>query len=175
MLSSPTGRAAQRLSEVTGTPAKTIHRTLEFDPNRMGFKRDERNPLETDFLIIDEASMLDVLLANNVFRAVSPKTRVVLVGDVDQLPSVGPGNVLRDLIDSGKVPVARLTQIFRQAAESLIVQNAHKVNRGEFPWLVKPGDAQKDCYFIEAEDHEEIERLIIKSLCQSLPRRYGWN
>lgn len=175
MLASPTGRAAQRLSEVTGTPAKTIHRTLEFDPKRMGFKRDERNPLETDFLIIDEASMLDVLLANNVFKAVSPKTRVVLVGDVDQLPSVGPGNVLRDLIDSGKVPVARLTQIFRQAAESLIVQNAHKVNRGEFPWLVRPGDAQKDCYFIEAEDHEEIERLIIKSVCQSLPRRYAWN
>ena len=175
MLASPTGRAAQRLAEVTGVGARTIHRTLEFDPTRMGFKRDEMNPLDADFLIIDEASMLDVLLANHVFKAISGRTRLVFVGDVDQLPSVGPGNVLRDLIDSGAVPVVRLTQVFRQAAKSLIIQNAHRVNRGEFPWLVTPGETQQDCYFIEAQDPEEIEKLIIKSVCHSLPRRYNWN
>ncbi len=111
VLASPTGRAAQRLSEVAGAPARTIHRALEFDPSNMGFKRNESNPLDANVVIIDEASMLDVLLANHVLKAIGPDTQLILVGDVDQLPSVGPGTVLRDLIDSGRVPVVRLTQI----------------------------------------------------------------
>ena len=175
VLASPTGRAAQRLSEVAGASAKTIHRALEFDPSQMGFKRNELNPLDADVVIIDEASMLDVLLANHVLKAIAPHAQLILVGDVDQLPSVGPGTVLRDLIDSGRVPVARLTQIFRQAAESLIVQNAHKVNRGEYPALVQPGEAQVDCYFMSAEEPEEIVALITRVVAQSLPRRFGWN
>jgi exodeoxyribonuclease V alpha subunit len=173
-LGSPTGRAAQRLSEVTGREAKTIHRLLEFDPARMGFKRNDEWPLEADVSIIDEASMIDIILANNLLKAIDPNSQLVLVGDVDQLPSVGPGTVLKDLIDSGTVPVARLTQIFRQAAESLIVQNAHRVNRGEFPRLVRPGEQRSDCYFIEAEDPDELVEVIVKSVAQSLPNRFGF-
>ena len=138
-LASPTGRAAQRLAEVTGREAKTIHRLLEFDPSQMGFRRNEESPLEADVIIIDESSMIDVVLANNLLKAVDTKSQLILVGDVDQLPSVGPGTVLRDFINSGVVPVARLNQVFRQAAESLIIQNAHRINRGEFPALIAPG------------------------------------
>jgi exodeoxyribonuclease V alpha subunit len=119
--------------------------------------------------------MLDVVLANNLLKAVSPEAQLILVGDVDQLPSVGPGTVLRDLIDSKVIPVARLTKDFRQAAESLIIQNAHRVNRTEFPHLIRPGQARSDCYFIEAEEPEEILQWIIKTVATSLPRRYGWN
>lgn len=174
-LASPTGRAAQRLSEVTGREAKTIHRLLEFDPSRMNFKRDEEWPLDADVVIIDEASMIDVVLANNLLKAVDAKSQFILVGDVDQLPSVGPGTVLRDLIHSGVVPVARLTQVFRQAQESLIVQNAHRINRGEFPLLIAPGDRQSDCYFIESEDPRRIADLIVKSVASSLPKRFGYD
>lgn len=175
LLGSPTGRAAQRLSEVTGVEAKTIHRLLEFDPSQMGFKRGEEMPLEADVVVVDEASMLDVVLANNLLKAVGAEAQLILVGDVDQLPSVGPGTVLRDLIASKVVPVARLTTVFRQAAESLIIQNAHRVNRSEFPHLVRPGAALSDCYFIEAEEPDEILQWIIKTVATSLPRRYGWN
>jgi exodeoxyribonuclease V alpha subunit len=175
LLASPTGRAAQRLSDVTGREAKTIHRLLEFDPSQMAFKRNEEWPLEADVVIIDEASMIDVVLANSLFKAIHPESQLILVGDVDQLPSVGPGTVLRDLIDSGAVPVARLTQVFRQAAESLIVQNAHRINRGEFPRLVKPGEHKSDCYFIEADEPDEIVELIVKSVAQSLPGRFGYD
>ncbi len=175
LLASPTGRAAQRLYEVTGREAKTIHRLLEFDPSQMSFKRNEEWPLEADVVIIDESSMIDVILGNNLLKAVNPHSQLVLVGDVDQLPSVGPGTVLRDLIDSGAVPVARLTQIFRQAAESLIVQNAHRINNGEFPRLIKPGEQSSDCYFIEAENPEEIADLIVKSVATSLPSRFGYD
>ncbi len=174
LLASPTGRAAQRLSEVTGREAKTIHRLLEFDPSRMSFKRNEEWPLEADVVIIDESSMIDVVLANSLLKAVDRNSQLVLVGDVDQLPSVGPGTVLKDLIDSGAVPVACLTQVFRQAAESLIVQNAHRLNRGEFPRLVKPGELKSDCYFIEAEEPDEIVELIVKSVATSLPSRFGY-
>src|SRR6185503_6467058 len=125
--------------------ARTIHRLLEFDPAQLSFKRNEGMPLDADVLIVDEASMLDVLLANNLLKAIGPHAQLVLVGDVDQLPSVGPGTVLRDLIDSCVVPVARLTKVFRQAAESLIIQNAHRVNRSEFPELVRPGQGSSDC------------------------------
>jgi exodeoxyribonuclease V alpha subunit len=175
LLASPTGRAAQRLSDVTGREAKTIHRLLEFDPSQMAFKRNEEWPLEADVVIIDEASMIDVVLANSLFKAIHPESQLILVGDVDQLPSVGPGTVLRDLIESGAVPVARLTQVFRQAAESLIVQNAHRINRGEFPRLVKPGEHKSDCYFIEADEPDEIVELIVKSVASSLPGRFGYD
>ena len=175
LLASPTGRAAQRLSEVAGEEACTIHRLLEFDPSRMGFRRDETNPLEADVIIVDEASMIDVLLANSLTRAVATHSQLILVGDVDQLPSVGPGTVLRDLIDSRAVPTARLTQVFRQAAESLIIQNAHRINHGEFPALIKPGAQTTDCYFIAAEEPHEVADLIIKSVAQSLPKRFGYD
>jgi len=174
-LASPTGRAAQRLSEVTGREAKTIHRLLEFDPAAMQFKRNDVWPLETDVVIVDEASMIDIVLANNLIKAIDERSQLILVGDADQLPSVGPGAFLQDLISSGVAPVARLTQIFRQAAHSLIVQNAHQINRGEFPRLVKPGEGKSDCYFIEAEEPDEVVRLIVNSVSKSLPSRFGYD
>jgi len=174
-LASPTGRAAQRLTEVTGREAKTIHRLLEFDPAEMRFKRNDVWPLEADVVIVDEASMIDIVLANNLIKAIDEGASVILVGDADQLPSVGPGAFLQDLISSGVAPVARLTQIFRQAARSLIVQNAHQINRGEFPRLVKPGEEHSDCYSIEAEEPEEVVRLIVKSVSKSLPKRFGYD
>ncbi len=174
-LASPTGRAAQRLSEVTGREARTIHRMLEFDPSAMRFKRNDVWPLEADVVIVDEASMIDVVLANHLIKAIDERSQLILVGDADQLPSVGPGAVLQDLISSGVAPVARLTQIFRQAASSLIVQNAHRINRGEFPRLVKPGEERSDCYFIEAEDPDEVVRLIVNSVSKSLPNRFGYD
>ncbi|HYE73126.1 MAG TPA: AAA family ATPase, partial [Blastocatellia bacterium] len=138
-------------------------------------KHNEETPLPADVIVVDEASMLDVLLANSLLKAIHPLSQLILVGDVDQLPSVGPGTVLRDLIDSGVVPVARLTKVFRQAAESLIVQNAHRINRGEFPLLIKPGDKPSDCYFIEAEEPQEVTDLIVKVVSQSLPRKFGYD
>lgn len=135
VLASPTGRAAKRLSEMTGCEAKTIHRLLEFDPKTMGFKRDSDNPLAAQAIVIDEASMLDLFLAYSLLKAVPLDAQLLFVGDIDQLPSVGPGNVLRDLIGSEQVPVVRLTQVFRQAAISDIVGNAHRINNGEFPKL----------------------------------------
>ncbi len=174
-LASPTGRAAQRLSEVTGREARTIHRLLEFDPSQMAFKRGEEWPLDADVIVIDESSMIDVVLANNLLKAVDLKSQLILVGDVDQLPSVGPGTVLKDLINSGVAPVARLTQVFRQAAESLIVQNAHRINRGEYPQLIRPGERQSDCYFIEAEEPDQIVSLVVNSVAQSLPKRFGYD
>jgi exodeoxyribonuclease V alpha subunit len=134
-LAAPTGRAAQRLSEMTGLPAKTVHRLLEFDPRHGGFKRDLENPLECDAMIVDEASMLDLFLAHSLLKAIPKDAQLLLVGDIDQLPSVGAGNVLRDIIDSAKVPVVRLTQVFRQAAQSLIIRAAHDINQGKFPYL----------------------------------------
>lgn len=175
LLGSPTGRAAQRLAEVTGQEAKTIHRLLEFDPSQMAFKRRDDNPLDADVVIIDEASMIDLLLANSLLKAIAPHTQLVLVGDVDQLPSVGPGKILQDLIRSEAIPVARLSQVFRQAAESLIIQNAHRINRGDFPILVAPGAEKSDCYFIETEDPAEIVSLIVKSVVTSLPKRFGYD
>jgi exodeoxyribonuclease V alpha subunit len=129
-LAAPTGRAAQRLSEMTGQPASTLHRLLEFDPKTFGFKHDEANPMDADAIVVDEASMLDLFLAYSLMKAVKPDAQLLLVGDIDQLPSVGPGNVLRDLIVSQCVPVARLTQVFRQAQASQIVTNAHQINIG---------------------------------------------
>src|SRR5262249_28583176 len=148
---------------------------LEFDPSGTQFKRNEVWPLEADVVIVDEASMIDVVLANSLIKAIDERAQLILVGDADQLPSVGPGAVLQDLIRSGVAPVAHLTQVFRQAAESLIVQNAHRINRGEFPRLVKPGREKCDCYFIEAEEAEEVVRLIVTAVSKSLPNRFGYD
>jgi exodeoxyribonuclease V alpha subunit len=175
LLASPTGRAAKRLSEVTGKEAKTIHRLLEFSPKEGGFKRNEDNPLDADLVVIDEASMVDTILMNNLLKAVPVTATLLLVGDVDQLPSVGPGNVLKDIIASGRVETVILTEIFRQAQESLIIVNAHRVNRGEFPQL-KPQQGQRsDFYYIEKNTPEEV-LAVIKELCgKRLPNAFHLN
>ena len=152
LLAAPTGRAAKKMEEATGKPASTIHRLLEFDPRTALFKRNEENPLSASTLIIDEVSMVDILLMDSLLTAIAPGSRLVLVGDVDQLPSVGPGNVLRDLIESGVVRTARLERIYRQARESRIVVNAHRVNRGEMPII--EGDTA-DFRFVQVERGEE--------------------
>src|SRR5581483_2956219 len=148
-LCAPTGRAAKRLSETTGREAKTIHRLLEFDPSLGGFKRDAAQPLDLDLLVVDEASMVDVVLMYQLLRAVPAHACVVLVGDVDQLPSVGPGTVLADLIASRVPGVVRLTHIFRQASQSYIVRAAHAIKEGELPESAPPGGAG-DFYLVEA-------------------------
>jgi len=174
-LASPTGRAAKRLSEVTEREAKTIHRLLEFSPTEGGFKRNEEDPLDADLVIIDEVSMVDILLMNHLLKAIPPETTLILVGDVDQLPSVGPGNVLSDIIASGQVETVTLTEIFRQAQESLIIMNAHRVNRGEFPQLKPAQGRQEDFYFIERDDPEKALELV-KELCQRrLPKAFHFN
>jgi exodeoxyribonuclease V alpha subunit len=171
LLASPTGRAAKRLSEVTGRSAQTIHRLLKFDPATRGFQHNEENPLPCDVLIADEVSMLDAVMAHNLLKSVPEDAQVIFVGDVDQLPSVGAGNVLGDLIDSGVVPVCRLTQVFRQAAQSLIVTNAHRINRGEFPLLIPPKEREgKDCLFVEVEDSKAAAEMVITLATRSLPR-----
>ena len=172
VLASPTGRAAKRLSEVTGREAKTIHRLLEFSPKEGGFKRNEDNPLDADLVVIDEASMVDILLMNHLLKAIPSPATLVLVGDVDQLPSVGPGNVLKDIIASGCVETVILTEIFRQAQESLIIVNAHRVNRGEFPQLKPQPGQRSDFYYIEKNTPEEV-LSVIKELCvKRLPNAF---
>ena len=172
-LAAPTGRAAKRMSEATGREAKTIHRLLEFSPREMTFKRDFGRPLEIDALIVDEISMVDVVLMNSLMRAVPISASVVLVGDVDQLPSVGPGSVLRDTIDSGVVETVELTEIFRQARQSLIVTNAHAINAGEVPDTENARDA--DFFFIEAEDPDRVVETICDLCTERLPRAYGYD
>jgi exodeoxyribonuclease V alpha subunit len=158
LLAAPTGRAAQRMSEVIGLEAKTIHRLLEYDPVNGGFKRKEENPLQTDILIVDECSMLDVHLAAALLRAVPVNGQLVLIGDADQLPAVGAGNVLKDMISSGVVPCLKLTKVFRQAQESLIISYAHQINKGEVPRIESPfhkpqvWPEKKDCLFIDSEE-----------------------
>lgn len=170
VLASPTGRAAKRLAEVTGYPAQTIHRLLEVDPKSFQFKRNQDNPIACDTLIIDEVSMVDLYLAFALVKALPEGAQVIFVGDADQLPSVGAGNVLRDLIDSGTVPVVRLTEIFRQAAESTIITNAHRVNRGEMPDL--PPTSQwrtHDCLYIAQDDPLVAAQKLADVVCRSLP------
>ena len=170
LLASPTGRAAKRLSEVTNYPAQTIHRLLEVDPTNFGFKRNQENPLECDTLIIDEVSMVDLHLAYALVRALPENAQVILVGDADQLPSVGAGNILRDLIASGEVPVVRLTEVFRQAAESTIITNAHRVNHGEMPDLPPTSHWQHaDCLFIGQDDPIVASEKICDVVARSLP------
>lgn len=171
-LAAPTGRAAKRLSESSGEEAKTIHRLLEVDPGTFGFKRNESNPLECDLLVADECSMVDVQLADSLLRALPSGAALILVGDADQLPSVGPGNVLSDLIASGTVPVVRLTEVFRQAAASWIIRAAHSINSGRFPELPARGD-KADFYFVPEDDPEKIPDLIVDLVRRRLPRAYG--
>lgn len=170
-LASPTGRAAKRLSEATGRPAKTIHRLLEYSPVE-GFKHSDENPLDLDFLVVDEASMLDLLLTNNLLKAVRPGTRLLFVGDVDQLPSVGAGDVLRDLIGSGVVPVTRLITIFRQAAHSKIITNAHLINQGKFPDF-PAGKSEGDFFLFPAEDAAAAADWIIQVVTERIPQKFG--
>jgi len=173
-LMAPTGRAAKRLSETTGSEAATIHRALEFSPQTGGFRRNASEPLKADVIVIDEMSMVDTFLMYHLLRAVSPGARLVMVGDVHQLPAVGPGNVLKDLMDSGVVPVARLTQIYRQAQQSLIVVNAHRINQGDFPELAGLED-DKDFVFIPRQEPEAIKGTLLNLVCNELPRRYGFD
>ena len=172
-LTAPTGRAAKRLSETTGREAKTIHRLLEFSPQENGFKRNRRNPLEADVVIVDEMSMVDMVLMNRFMQAIRPGATLILIGDTDQLPSVGAGNVLRSLIDSGKIPVIKLTEIFRQAQQSMIVTNAHRINTGEFPQLTGPAD--RNFFFIEETEPEAAAELICSLISERLPRHYNYH
>ncbi len=167
-LASPTGRAAKRLGEATGREAKTIHRLLEFKPGE-GFKRNEYNPIDTDMVVIDEASMLDVILANNLLKAIGPDTHLLLVGDVDQLPSVGAGDVLGDLIDSGVTAVIRLQTIFRQAAHSLIIQNAHRINQGEMPQTPKESS---DFFLFVKQEPKEAADLLVDVVKSRIPQKF---
>ena len=171
LLAAPTGRAAKRMNDATGMEAKTIHRLLEYNPMD-GYKRNDENPLEGDALIVDECSMIDILLFYNLMKAIPSKMRLILVGDIDQLPSVGAGNVLRDIIDSQQIPVVRLTRIFRQAQSSRIVMNAHAINAGQFPNIKNGLDT--DFFFINQEDADEIVKLIIGLVRDRLPKTYGY-
>jgi exodeoxyribonuclease V alpha subunit len=172
-LCAPTGRAAKRLTEVTGLEAKTIHRLLEVNPADGRFRRGPSSPLETDLLVVDETSMVDVPLMHALVRAVPARAAVIFVGDVDQLPSVGPGQVLDDIIASGAVPVVRLTAVFRQAAASRIIVNAHRVNRGEMPELFAPAEAPSDFYFVEIGSPDEGLGKIIQIVAERIPQRFG--
>ena len=170
LLAAPTGRAAKRMSEATGMEAKTIHRLLEYNP-KDGYKRNDENPLEGDALIVDECSMIDILLMNSLTKAIPNSMRLILVGDIDQLPSVGAGNVLRDVIDSGVVPVVRLTRIFRQAQTSRIVMSAHAINAGRFPDI--SNGQSSDFFFIKEENPERVPDAIVNLVKHRLPRAYG--
>ncbi|HSU81055.1 MAG TPA: ATP-dependent RecD-like DNA helicase [Thermoanaerobaculia bacterium] len=174
LLAAPTGRAAKRLAEATGAEATTLHRLLEFNPQTRQFDRNREHPLSCDLLIVDEASMLDTVLAYHVLRAVPDHGRLILVGDVDQLPSVGPGRVLADLIRSEAVEVVRLTEIFRQAERSLIVVNAHRVNQGVMP-VLEAVDSQGDFFFIERAEPEGIVETIAEIVAKRIPGRFGLN
>ena len=172
LLCAPTGRAAKRMTEATGFEAKTIHRLLEVDPKGGGFKRGDDNPLDCDMLVVDETSMVDVMLMQALMKAVPDKAALLIVGDIDQLPSVGPGQVLADVISSGAVPVVRLTEVFRQAAQSQIIVNAHRINHGVTPDLRKP-EAESDFYFVEADDPKTAVPRIIELVKTRIPRRFG--
>ena len=172
LLCAPTGRAAKRMAEATGMEAKTIHRLLEFDPKAFGFKRDEENPLECDLLVVDESSMVDVMLMQSLVNAIPDTAALLIVGDIDQLPSVGPGQVLADIIGSGTVPVVRLTEVFRQAARSRIITTAHMINQGRIPDLGK-AEGETDFYFIPADDPEDAVPKIINLVGKHIPRKFG--
>lgn len=173
LLAAPTGRAAKRLSEATGVPAQTIHRLLEFSPAAGNqFLRDRDNPLDADLIVVDEASMIDVLLMNHLLKAVEVGSHLFLVGDVDQLPSVGPGNVLADLIESGVVPVVRLKTIFRQAANSTIIVNAHRINQGQMPLFPRRA---RDFFFFNQPDPEGAADLVLDIVARRIPRTFGYD
>ena len=172
LLCAPTGRAAKRMTEATGFGAKTIHRLLEVAPKGGGFKRGDDNPLDCDLLVVDEASMVDVMLMQALVKAIPDKAAILIVGDIDQLPSVGPGQVLADVIASGAVPVVRLTEVFRQAARSRIITSAHRINQGSIPDFSPPG-ADSDFYFVPANDPETAVHRIIELVKTRIPKRFG--
>ncbi len=174
-LAAPTGRAAKRLSEATGRDARTLHRLLEFSPGEGGFQRGVGKPLEADVIVVDEASMVDISLMYYLLCAVPTQATLLLVGDADQLPSVGPGNVLGDLIESGKIPVVKLETVFRQAQSSLIVTNAHLVNEGLMPINEAPGHDLSDFYLIERDDPDDALRLLKEMVVRRIPERFGLN
>lgn len=174
-LAAPTGRAAKRLSEATEREAKTIHRLLEYSPGQGGFQRNKGRPIESEFVIVDEVSMVDISLMSYLLAALDPMTSLLLVGDVDQLPSVGPGNVLRDLINSNKTPVTKLDTVFRQAESSLIVTNAHRINQGLLPENTDKPEELSDFYIIEREDPEEALAVILEMVKKRIPSRFGIN
>ena len=170
-LCAPTGRAAKRLAESTGLEARTIHRLLEADPKTGGFKRGETHPLDCDLLVVDECSMVDVPLMRSLLQALPDQAALLLVGDVDQLPSVGPGQVLADVIASGAVPVIRLTEVFRQAAQSRIITNAHRINQGQMPELSAPEGS--DFFFVDAVEPEDAARKLLAVVRDRVPARFG--
>jgi exodeoxyribonuclease V alpha subunit len=172
-LAAPTGRAAKRMSEATGREAQTLHRLLEFEPARAVFKRDAKNPLDADVLVVDEASMVDLPMADALLQAVGAGTRLVLVGDVDQLPSVGPGAVLRDVIASGVVPTVRLVHVFRQSKQSLIVENAHRINAGDLPETSAADAPGADFFVVERKDPEQARATVVELVSRRIPQRFG--
>jgi exodeoxyribonuclease V alpha subunit len=172
LLCAPTGRAAKRMTEATGFEAKTIHRLLEVDPKGGGFKRNSDNPLDCDLLVVDETSMVDVMLMQALMKAIPDNAALLIVGDIDQLPSVGPGQVLADVISSGAVPVVRLTEVFRQAARSRIITSAHRINQGSIPDLSRP-EGDSDFYFVPADDPETAVPRIIELVKTRIPKRFG--
>ena len=174
-LAAPTGRAAKRLSETSGLEAQTIHRLLDYKPGGGGFKHNEDNPLKADLIIIDEASMIDVQLMSLLLKAIPKQSSLIIVGDIDQLPSVGPGNVLSDIINSNLIPVVRLDEIFRQAADSLIITNAHKINKGIYPITSLNNNQLSDFYFINAEKGEDIFNKVISLITDRIPKKFGFN
>ncbi|MBT4485569.1 MAG: AAA family ATPase, partial [Candidatus Latescibacteria bacterium] len=173
LLCAPTGRAAKRLSETTGMEAKTIHRLLEYNPMNGNFTRNEGSPLGAHAVIMDEASMVDTRLMKDFLRAISPYTILIIVGDVDQLPSIGPGNVLRDMIQAGIIPTVRLTEIFRQAASSKIVRCAHLINSGKMPFA--DNDHESNFFFIRMTEPSKISSTIVDMVARRLPGRYGFD
>ncbi len=175
-LAAPTGRAAKRMKEATGVEASTIHRLLEFNPKSGQFARDFENPLKEEVIIIDEASMLDTVLAFYFFKAIDDKAHVILVGDIDQLPSVGPGSVLKNIIESGVTEVVKLSEIFRQAEKSLTIVNAHRINHGEMPIIKKPeNDDIPDFYFVEKSDPKEVAETIKRLVLEKIPAKFHFD
>ena len=172
LLCAPTGRAAKRMTEATGFEAKTIHRLLEIDPKSGGFRRGEDSPLDCDLLVVDETSMVDVTLAQALLKAIPNTAALLIVGDIDQLPSVGPGQVLTDIIGSGAVPVIRLTEVFRQAAQSRIILSAHRINQGSIPDL-SPPSTESDFYFVHADEPETAVPRIVELVKTRIPKRFG--
>ena len=172
LLCAPTGRAAKRMKEATGMEAKTIHRMLEIDPKSFSFKRNEESPLDCELLVVDESSMVDVSLMHALLKAVPDDAALLIVGDIDQLPSVGPGQVLADVIGSNAIPVVRLTEVFRQAAQSKIITSAHRINQGQLPDLTKP-DSESDFYFVPAEDPDQAVTRILDMVKTRIPKRFG--
>ncbi len=175
LLCAPTGRAAKRLAEATGREARTVHRLLEYSPSEGGFQRGPSRPLDAEAVVVDETSMVDISLMHYLLGAIHPQTTLILVGDADQLPSVGPGNVLGDLIECGKIHVVRLQTVFRQASESMIVMNAHRINQGLLPAPTGDGNTLSDFYFIEKDDPDECVRLIKEMVSNRIPGRFGFD